>query len=102
MKADRNRGFVLEGMACAIVDRALVSWFVVEVSQEGRRRGGLSDYDLAYVRRWLYNGKRSKRYDGKINPNWTERMDRTRGWMDDAAGSAQFGLISLGRVKRGR
>jgi hypothetical protein len=36
MEANRNRGFVLEGMACAIVDRALVSWFVVEVSQEGR------------------------------------------------------------------
>jgi hypothetical protein len=62
MEANRNRGFVLEGMACAIVDRALVSWFVVEVSQEGRLEGGgLSDYDLAYVRRWLYNEKRRKR-----------------------------------------
>jgi hypothetical protein len=39
MKANRNRGFVLGGMACAIVDRALVSWFVTEVSQEGRRGG---------------------------------------------------------------
>jgi hypothetical protein len=66
-----------------------------------RRSSGwsLSDYDLAFVRRWLYNEKRRKR-------STMGRSTRTGhrewiGWMDDAAGSPVRAYLPPS-VKRGQ